>query len=76
MIFVGMLGSGVHHLFVFRACGLIRGRGVVRGGEIFIRKDCIIKYRLGLIIMAQESGLRINSSSADACRGPKILSIA
>ena len=63
-------------MFVFRAYGPIRGRGVVRGGEIFIRKDYISKYRLVLIIMGQESGLKINASSADPCRGLKSLSVA
>ena len=63
-------------MFVFRACGPIRGPGVVRGGEIFIRKDCVSKYRLVLIIMAQEGGPRINASSADQCRGLKRLSVA
>ena len=62
-------------MFVFRAYGPIRGRGVVRGGEIFIRKCCISKYRLVFIIMAQESGSRINASSADPCQGLKKLSI-
>ena len=38
---VGILGSGVQHLFVFRACGPVRGPGVVRGGEILIRKNCV-----------------------------------
>ena len=73
LVIVGILGSGVHHLFVFRAYGPIRGREVVWGGEIFIRKDCVSKYRLVLIIMVQESGPRINASSADQCRGPKRL---
>ena len=73
---IGILGSGVHYLFVFRACGPIQGRGVVRGGEIFIGKDCVSKYRLVLIIMAQEGGPRINASSTDQCRGPKRFYIA
>ena len=63
-------------MFVFRAYGPIRGREVVQGGEIFIRKDCVSKYRLVLIIMAQESGPRINASSADQCQGPNRLSVA
>ena len=62
-------------MFVFRAFGPIRGRGVVQGGEIFIRKDYVGKYRLILIIMAQESGPRINASSTDQCRGLKRLSV-
>ena len=66
---VRILGPRVYHMFVFRACGPIRGRGVVQGGEIFIRKGCTSKYRLVLIIIAQESGPRINASLADPCRG-------
>ena len=76
MIFVGILGSGVHHLFVFRACGPIQGWGVVRGGEIFIRRDCISKYRLVFIIMAQENGPKINASSVDPCWGLKRFFVA
>ena len=64
---IGILGSGVHYLFVFRAYGPIQGRGVVRGGEIFIGKDYVSKYRLVLIIIAQEGGLRINASSTNQC---------
>ena len=62
-------------MFVFQACGPIRGRRVVRGGEIFIRKDWVSKYRLVLIIMALESGSRINASSVDQYRGSKRLSV-
>ena len=76
LVIVWILGPGVHHLFVFWAYGPIRGWEVVWGGEIFIRKDCVSKYRLVLIIMVQESGPRINASSADQCRGPKRLSVA
>ena len=73
---VRILGPRVHHLFVFQACGPIREQGVVRGGEIFIRKDYVSKYRLVLIIMTQKGGLRINASSVDQCRGLKRLSVA
>ena len=62
-------------MFVFQACGPIRGQGVVQGGEIFIRKDWVSKYRLVLIIMALESGSRINASSVDQYRGSKRLSV-
>ena len=72
---VGILGSGVQHLLVFRACGPVRGPGVVREGEILIRKDCVSKYRLALTIMAQEGELRIYASSARHCWGPKVVSI-
>ena len=64
---VGILGSRVQHLLVFRACGPVRGPGVVRGGEILIRKNCVSKYRLALTIMAQDGKLRIYASSAGHC---------
>ena len=53
----------------------VRRRGVVRGGEILIRKDCASKYRLALTIMAQEGESRIYASSAGHCRGLKVVSI-
>ena len=53
----------------------VLGRGVVRGGEILIRKDCVSKYRLALTIMAQEGKSRIYASSAGHCRGPKVVLI-
>ena len=64
---VGILGSGVQQLLVFRACGPVQGPGVVRGREILIRKNSVSKYRLALTIMAQEGELRIYASSAGHC---------
>jgi len=40
MGYVRILGPGVHYLFVYWACGLSQGRGFVRGGEIFVKRDC------------------------------------
>ena len=41
MINVGFLGTGVHYLLVYWACGLSRGQGSVRRGEVFVRRDCV-----------------------------------
>ena len=40
---VGMLGLGVHYLFIYWARGPSRGQEVVRGGKIFVRRDCVSK---------------------------------
>ena len=41
IIVVGILGLGVYYLFVYWACDPIRGREVVRGRDIFARRDYV-----------------------------------
>jgi len=37
------LGSEVHYLLVYWACGPSQGQGPARGGEAFVRRDCVEK---------------------------------
>ena len=41
ILIVGLLGPGVHYLPVYWACGPSRGQGSVRGGDVFVRRDCV-----------------------------------
>lgn len=41
MVIVGTLGRGVHYLLVYWASGPSQGLGVVQGGKIFDRRDCV-----------------------------------
>jgi len=41
MVVVGPLGPKVHYLHIYWACGLSREQGSARGGEIFVRGDCV-----------------------------------
>ena len=37
----GSLGPGVHYLPVYWACGPSQEQGSTRGGEFFIKGDCV-----------------------------------
>lgn len=41
MLIVGTLGRGFHYLLVYWASGPSQGLGVVQGGKIFDRRDCV-----------------------------------
>ena len=47
IIIVGPLGLGIHYLPVYWACGPSRGQGPTRGGEAFVKRDCVENRKVG-----------------------------